>query len=409
MNGTGNESKPTVHWTRYAVGVLATLAGLLLVWYFRDIVGYIIVSAVLAIIGTPLAKLMKRVRVRGRSVPDWLAALVVLLLLWGVGVAMFAIFIPLVFDKLTALASVDFSTILASFEQPLHKLQNFLEEYFSLNVSTISISDTIGAQVERLFNPEKLQNFLGSIVSGVANAVIALFSITFITFFFLKDGQRFLPLVRRVTGRRVGWHLTEILTRCWKTLGGFIRTQAIVSFIDAFFIGLGLFAIGVPLAGPLAIITFFGGFIPIVGAFSAGALSVLVALVANGFSSALAVLVLIIAVQQLEGNILSPMLQSKAMNMHAAVVLLSVTVGGGLFGLLGAFVAVPAAAMITEVVRYLGDLGDIATGEKGVDEIEFATIMTHKKQERLEAEAAKKHGFVTGILSRLKKKNDDAA
>ena len=91
MNGTGNESKPTVHWTRYAVGVLATLAGLLLVWYFRDIVGYIIVSAVLAIIGTPLAKLMKRVRVRGRSVPDWLAALVVLLLLWGVGVAMFAI------------------------------------------------------------------------------------------------------------------------------------------------------------------------------------------------------------------------------------------------------------------------------------------------------------------------------
>ena len=137
--------------------------------------------------------------------------------------------------------------------------------------------------------------------------------------------------------------------------------------------------------------------------------AVLVALVANGFSSALAVLVLIIAVQQLEGNILSPMLQSKAMNMHAAVVLLSVTVGGGLFGIIGAFLAVPAAAMITEVVRYLGDLGDIATGEKGVDEIEFATIMTHKKQERLEAEAAKKHGFVTGILSRLKKKNDDAA
>lgn len=112
---------------------------------------------------------------------------------------MFAIFIPLVFDKLTALASVDFSTILASFEQPLHKLQNFLEEYFSLNVSTISISDTIGAQVERLFNPEKLQNFLGSIVSGVANAVIALFSITFITFFFLKDDNLFLRIILAVT------------------------------------------------------------------------------------------------------------------------------------------------------------------------------------------------------------------
>ena len=175
MNGTGNESKPTVHWTRYAVGVLATLAGLLLVWYFRDIVGYIIVSAVLAIIGTPLAKLMKRVRVRGRSVPDWLAALVVLLLLWGVGVAMFAIFIPLVFDKLTALASVDFSTILASFEQPLHKLGNFLEEYFSLNVyHHLHFRYDRGAGGTAV-QSRKTAELLGSIVSGVANAVIALF------------------------------------------------------------------------------------------------------------------------------------------------------------------------------------------------------------------------------------------
>ena len=244
--------------------------------------------------------------------------------------------------------------------------------------------------------------------SAATSAVVTVVTVLVLTFFFLKDGQRFLPLVRRVTGGRVGWHLTEILTRCWKTLGGFIRTQAIVSFIDAFFIGLGLFGIGVPLAGPLAIITFFGGFIPIVGAFSAGALSVLVALVANGFSSALAVLVLIIAVQQLEGNILSPMLQSKAMNMHAAVVLLSVTVGGGLFGIIGAFLAVPAAAMITEVVRYLGDLGDIATGEKEVDDIEFATIMTRTKQERLESAAATKHGVLAGAFARFSAKKDDA-
>ncbi|MFT3943150.1 MAG: AI-2E family transporter [Ancrocorticia sp.] len=245
--------------------------------------------------------------------------------------------------------------------------------------------------------------------SAATSAVVTVLTVLVLTFFFLKDGEHFLPLVRRVTGRRVGWHLTEILCRCWRTLGSFIRTQAIVSFIDAFFIGIGLFAIGVPLAGPLAIITFFGGFIPIVGALSAGALSVLVALVANGFSSAVAVLVLIIAVQQLEGNILSPTLQSKAMNMHAVVVLLSVTVGGGLFGIIGAFLAVPAAAMISEVVRYLGDLGDIATGEKQVDEVEFATIVTRAKQERIEAEAeAKKNSFLARLFSRSKKADDAA-
>lgn len=210
-------------------------------------------------------------------------------------------------------------------------------------------------------------------VSAVTSAAITLFVMLVLIFFFLKDGEKFLPMIRRVAGRRVGWHLTEVLTRCWNTLGGFIRTQAVVSFIDAFFIGLGLLIMNVPLWGPLAIITFFGGFIPIVGAFTAGALAVLVALVANGFTTALIVLGIVLAVQQLEGNVLSPVLQSKAMKMHAVVVLLSVTVGGGLFGIIGAFLAVPVAAMITEVFRYMGDLTDLATGEKHSADIDFVT------------------------------------
>ncbi|MGV7636913.1 AI-2E family transporter, partial [Mycobacterium kansasii] len=88
----------------------------------------------------------------------------------------------------------------------------------------------------------------------------------------------------------------ELLSRIWATLGGFIRTQAVVSFIDALFIGLGLVILQVPLAGALAVITFLGGFIPIVGAFVAGALAVIVALVTNGFGTALAVLAVVIAV-----------------------------------------------------------------------------------------------------------------
>jgi predicted PurR-regulated permease PerM len=210
-------------------------------------------------------------------------------------------------------------------------------------------------------------------VSAVTSALVTLFVMLVLTFFFLKDGEKFLPLLRRISGRRVGWHLTEVLTRCWNTLGGFIRTQAIVSFIDAFFIGLGLVILQVPLWGPLAIITFFGGFIPIVGAFTAGALAVLVALVAKGFTTALIVLAIVLAVQQLEGNILQPVLQSKAMNMHAVVVLLSVTVGSALYGIIGAFLAVPVAAMVTEIFRYFGDLTDLATGEKHSKDINFVT------------------------------------
>jgi hypothetical protein len=115
----------------------------------------------------------------------------------------------------------------------------------------------------------------------------------------------------------------------------------------------------VPLAIPLAVLTFLGGFVPIVGALVAGVLSVLVALVSNGFTTALIVLAIIVLVQQLEGNVLQPYLQGRSLRLHAAVVLLAVTAGSTLYGIAGAFLSVPAVAAASVVVRYLGERIDV--------------------------------------------------
>lgn len=210
-------------------------------------------------------------------------------------------------------------------------------------------------------------------VTAVGSVVITLVMVLVLTFFFIKDGPRFLPFVRRIAGRNAGRHLTEVLTRSWNTLGGFIRTQAIVSFVDAALIGLALVLLGVPLAWALAVITFIAGFIPIVGAFTAGALAVLIALVANGFTTAIIVLVVIVAVQQLEGNILQPILQSRAMNLHPVVVLLGVAAGGTLFGIIGAFLAVPILAVVAVILRYIGEQIDLRTGDVTASELASAT------------------------------------
>lgn len=225
-----------------------------------------------------------------------------------------------------------------------------------------------------------MQNQAGAIAGGVfsglgtaASLMVSLMVLLVLTFFFLKDGHRFLPWVRSATGGRTGLHATELLTRAWKTLSGFIVAQAIVSLVDSVFIGLGISIVGVPMAFTLAVITFIAGFIPIIGAVTAGALAVLVALVSLGFTEALIVLAIVCAVQQLEGNILSPMLQSRAMNLHPVIVLVSVTVGGGLFGLIGGFLAVPAAAMIAVCYRYVLDILRIHSGEKIAAELDFVT------------------------------------
>lgn len=251
----------------------------------------------------------------------------------------------------------------------------------------------IGSYVDEVANwiQQQAGSIAGSFISGVGtatNVVITLVVMTVMTFFFLKDGHKFLPWIRQATSRRAGWHLTEALTRGWNTLGGYIRAQALVSLIDAVVIGAGLYAVGVPLAMALAIITFMAGFIPLIGAIVAGALSVLIALVSLGFTEALIVLGLVLLVQQLEGNVLSPWLQSKAMNLHPVIVLVSVTVGGALFNLIGAFLAVPAAAMIAVFYRYIQDMLQLQSGEKKASDIEFATIAGYLAGRYNEAQGA---------------------
>lgn len=255
----------------------------------------------------------------------------------------------------------------------LEKLQTWIQGP-PLNLQVDEVTKWIDDLMAKI--QEQTSNIASGVATGVSaasNVVITLLVMLVLTFFFLKDGPKFLPMVRRFAGPEVGWHLTEVLSRTWNTLAGYIRAQAIVSLIDAIVIGAGLMLLQVPLAGVLAVLTFFAGFVPIVGAVTAGAVAVLVALVSNGVTTALLVLALVIAVQQLEGNVLSPILQSKAMNLHPVIVLLSVTVGSSLFGIVGAFLAVPIAAAIAVWVRYHSELVSLRAGEITADEIEIAT------------------------------------
>ncbi|MGP9760860.1 AI-2E family transporter [Corynebacterium sp. AOP12-C2-36] len=355
----------SARWTAgWSLRFLVTAAALWVLFYVLSSLWAGILPVILAIIVCtvlwPVVRIFRRLHF-----PNALAVLSTLILFFAVFGGIIAAILPSVSKQIPELVD--------SGAAGIEQIQNWVAGP-PLNLQSDQIDNMID-QATSWVQDQTSQITQTAItgVSAVTSAAITLFVMLVLIFFFLKDGEKFLPMVRRIAGRRVGWHLTEVLTRCWNTLGGFIRTQAIVSFIDAFFIGLGLVILQVPLALPLAIVTFFGGFIPIVGAFTAGALAVLIALVTQGFTTALIVLGVVLLVQQLEGNVLQPVLQSKAMKMHAVIVLLSVTIGGGMFGIIGAFLAVPVAAMITEVLRYIGDLTDLATGEKHSADINFAT------------------------------------
>lgn len=302
---------------------------------------------------------------RRRGMPSILAALISILLFFG----LFGAVVALVAPDIIRQSQVLYLQAL----EGIQRLQLWAQGP-PLNLNSEDLDSVLNDLISWV--QDQAGTIAGGVVTGLSTAtssVITLFMVFVLVIFFLKDGHHFLPWLRSVMGRRGGWHATELLTRSWSTLSGYIRAQAIVSAVDAAAIGLGLWAIGVPMAFTLAVITFVAGFIPYVGAITAGALAVLVALVSLGFTEAVLVLLLIVAVQQLEGNILSPILQSRAMNLHPVIVLISVVIGGGIFGLVGAFLAVPAAAMIAVGFRYIIDITSLQAGEKRAEEIEFIT------------------------------------
>lgn len=166
-----------------------------------------------------------------------------------------------------------------------------------------------------------------------------------ILFFFLKDGERIWAFILRafrgkrlVKARRVGYSSLAVL-------GGYVRGTAIVALVDSFFIGLALLILGVPLALPLAAIVFIGAFIPLVGATLAGTLAALIALVANGPGTALAVIIVVIVVNQLEGNFLQPVVMGHTLSVHPLVILIALTAGTILAGIIGAILSVPLTAV----------------------------------------------------------------
>ncbi|MGW0410402.1 AI-2E family transporter [Streptomyces collinus] len=190
-------------------------------------------------------------------------------------------------------------------------------------------------------------------VQVVVEALTGILLVFFSTLFLLYDGERiwqwFLKLVP--SAARPG--VAGAGPRAWRTLTAYVRGTVLVALIDAVFIGIGIYFLDVPMAVPLAVFIFLFSFIPLVGAVASGALAVIVALVTQGVFTAVMTLVVVLAVQQIEGHVLQPFILGRAVRVHPLAVVLTVAAGGMVAGIGGAVVAVPLVAVTNTVVGYL--------------------------------------------------------
>lgn len=219
----------------------------------------------------------------------------------------------------------------------------------------ISMIDDATQQVTEYVTSD---DFATSTLTGVTAATELLTGIVLIIvllFFFLKDGSKIWSFVLRWFRAETRAKLAESVDRASGVLGGYVRGTAIVALVDAVLIGIGLAIVGVPLAVPLAVIVFIGGFIPIVGATVAGILAAAVTLVTTGPVEALIVIGIVIAVNQIEGNLLQPVVMGRTLSLHPLIVLLSLTIGTIVGNIFGAILAVPYTAMAWTLIQVWTD------------------------------------------------------
>lgn len=184
---------------------------------------------------------------------------------------------------------------------------------------------------------------------GLTGIFLALFCLLFV----LIDGGGIWGWIVRLSPKKAQAAIDGAGRAGWSTLTNYARTQILVASIDAFGIGLGAAILGVPLAIPIAVLVFLGSFVPIVGAVVTGTIAAFIALVYNGWVIALIMIGVVLLVQQIEGHVLQPLLMGAAVKVHPLAVVLVVAAGTLLAGIPGALFAVPVAAMINVMTRYI--------------------------------------------------------
>ena len=241
---------------------------------------------------------------------------------------------------------------------PLHASDSQINDYIQNAQDAIEKRTKDGASISSVTE----------VSAAVSHVLAGFFIVLFSTYFFLADGERIWAWVVRLSPRAARSHVDSSGRVAWISLTQFVRATVIVAAVDALGISIGAAIIGVPFVLAIGVLVFLGAFVPLIGATIAGAVAVLVALVANGPITALVMLAIIIGVQQLEAHVLQPFLLGRWVSVHPLAVILAIATGVLVAGVAGALVAVPIAAALNAVVQHLASYTSV--GDDPVEELD---------------------------------------
>jgi predicted PurR-regulated permease PerM len=322
---------------RLLVIAAALLAGLLLLVELRLVLFPVIVATFLTVALSPVARLLA-----GFGLPRLLATALAFLLFFGGLAGIIALIVPTVADE--------FGDIGPTVSEAVDSIETWLIDDLGVAPAQLEEWRDQATSTARKSAGGSTSAIVGGAVV-VGETLAGLLLSLFLAFFMVKDGERFqafvlrlLPHDRRALARRLG-------ARGWRTLGGYLRGSAALGVVESIIIGIAMALTGAALVPAVMTITFLAAFVPFVGAIVAGTLAVAVTLVTGGVGAAAVVAVVALVVQQLDNDLLAPVVFGKTLELHPVAILLGVATGAAVGGLPGAVLAVPVTALIANLTN----------------------------------------------------------
>lgn len=329
---------------------------LFLLWYFSSIVVYILVSAVLSLIGKPLVDLISNIRIKGWKLPKALGAAITLLTLWFAFILFFRVMIPLIISQVNELSTVNVPGMVASFSEPIARFDNFISEYLPASAGDFSLQDYLIEKVSGVFHIGMLSNFFSSTASLLGNFIIAAFSISFITFFFLKDEKLFFDGVAILFPEKYEQNLRHALIGINKLLRRYFIGIVIQSLCIMTLDTLGLVIVGINFQTAIVIGLIAGilNLVPYVGPLAGTILGILIGVATNlhlNFSTELIPLIMYMiivfgSVQLIDNFVFQPLIFSNSVNAHPLEIFIVLLIAGSLGGIMGMLLAIPGYTVI---------------------------------------------------------------
>lgn len=344
--------------TKWYIVVLVLIVVAFLVWYFSNIIAYVLIAAVLSIIGHPLVRFLTSIKIGKRNFPQSLAALLTLLTMYFVIFMIFWLIAPLVARQADLLSGINSDMLSRSLKEPLTYIQETLARY-SLITPDQNIEENISKELAGVVGLTQFSNVVNSILGFVQSLVVALFAISFITFFFLKDERLFFKMIMTVTPTDYHTEVKHVLYECKRLLTRYFLGLCLDITILICLLTLGMYLLGLENALMIGIFAGIMNIVPYVGPIIGWAIGILLGLSGNldmDFNTQMIPLMLkmtgiFVTLNLFDGMVLQPTIYSNSVRAHPLEIFLVILVAASIAGIPGIMLAIPSYTVLRIIAR----------------------------------------------------------